>query len=53
MGGGEIVAQCRKLDDELIVASCDLDAGRYIKQNIGSRSGDRLRPLGAAMRRRA
>jgi predicted amidohydrolase len=31
---GEIIAQCSTLEDELIVASCDLDAGRYIKQNI-------------------
>jgi predicted amidohydrolase len=31
---GEIVAQSASLEDELILASCDLDAGAYIKQNI-------------------
>ena len=31
---GEIAAQASTLDDELIVADCDLDAGTYIKQNI-------------------
>jgi predicted amidohydrolase len=31
---GEIVAQSASLEDELILAACDLDAGAYIKQNI-------------------
>ncbi len=31
---GEIVAQSATLEDELILAGCDLDAGAYIKQNI-------------------
>jgi predicted amidohydrolase len=31
---GEIAAQATTLDDELIVADCDLDAGAYIKKNI-------------------
>lgn len=31
---GEIVAQSATLEDELILAACDLDAGAYIKQNI-------------------
>jgi predicted amidohydrolase len=31
---GEIVALCNGLDDELIVAQCDLDACARIKQNI-------------------
>ena len=31
---GEIVAQAATLEDELILAACDLDAGAYIKQNI-------------------
>jgi predicted amidohydrolase len=31
---GEIVAQCSTLEDELIVASCDLDRCREIQQNI-------------------
>jgi len=31
---GEIVAQSAGLEDELILAACDLDAGAYIKQNI-------------------
>jgi predicted amidohydrolase len=31
---GEIVAQSVGLEDELILAACDLDAGAYIKQNI-------------------
>jgi len=31
---GEILAQSASLEDELILAVCDLDAGRYIKQNI-------------------
>lgn len=30
---GEIVAQSVTLDDELIFAKCDLDAGKYIKEN--------------------
>lgn len=31
---GEIVAQCDSLDDELIVAECDLDRCREIQDNI-------------------
>jgi N-carbamoyl-D-amino-acid hydrolase len=31
---GEIVAQAATLEDELILAVCDLDAGAYIKKNI-------------------
>ena len=31
---GEIAAQASTLDDELIVADCDLDAGAYIKANV-------------------
>jgi N-carbamoyl-D-amino-acid hydrolase len=31
---GEIVAQASGLEDELILARCDLDAGNYIKKNI-------------------
>jgi predicted amidohydrolase len=31
---GEIVALASTLEDELIFAACDLDAGAYIKQNI-------------------
>ena len=31
---GEIMAQSASLEDELILAVCDLDAGAYIKQNI-------------------
>jgi len=31
---GEIVAMARTLADELIVASCDLDAGRYARETI-------------------
>ncbi|MCB1858742.1 MAG: N-carbamoyl-D-amino-acid hydrolase [Gammaproteobacteria bacterium] len=31
---GEIVAQCSTLDDELIMASCDLDRCQEIQQNI-------------------
>jgi predicted amidohydrolase len=31
---GEIVAQASSLEDELILATCDLDAGTYIKKNI-------------------
>ncbi len=31
---GEIVALCNTLEDELVTAACDLDAGTYIKQNI-------------------
>ena len=31
---GEIVAKCSTLDDELIVAECDLDRCREIQQNI-------------------
>jgi hypothetical protein len=31
---GEIAAQAATLDDELIVADCDLDAGAYIKANV-------------------
>jgi N-carbamoyl-D-amino-acid hydrolase len=31
---GEIVAQSASLEDELILAACDLDAGAYIKQNV-------------------
>ena len=31
---GEIAAQASTLDDELIVAECNLDAGAYIKKNI-------------------
>ncbi len=31
---GEIIAQSASLEDELILAACDLDAGAYIKQNI-------------------
>jgi len=31
---GEIVAQASSLEDELILARCDLDAGNYIKKNI-------------------
>ena len=31
---GEVVAQCRTLDDELIVADCDLDATKFGKETI-------------------
>jgi predicted amidohydrolase len=31
---GEIVAQCRTLGDELVVADCDLDATRFGKETI-------------------
>ena len=31
---GEVVAQCRTLDDELIVADCDLDATTFGKETI-------------------
>ena len=31
---GEIVALCNTLEDELVTAACDLDAGKYIKQNV-------------------
>jgi predicted amidohydrolase len=31
---GEIMAQSASLEDELILAVADLDAGAYIKQNI-------------------
>ena len=31
---GEIVALCNTVDDELITAVCDLDAGAYIKENV-------------------
>ena len=31
---GEIVALCNTLEDELVTAACDLDAGTYIKQNV-------------------
>lgn len=31
---GEIAAQASSLDDELIVADCDLDAGAYIKASV-------------------
>ncbi len=31
---GELAAQAASLDDELIVADCDLDAGAYIKANV-------------------
>ena len=31
---GELVAQCRTLDDELIVADCDLDATTFGKETI-------------------
>jgi predicted amidohydrolase len=31
---GEIVAQCRSLEDELITADCDLDAGSFAKSTI-------------------
>ncbi len=31
---GEIVALCNSLEDELVTAVCDLDAGTYIKQNV-------------------
>jgi len=31
---GEIVAQCRTLGDELIVAECDLDAGAFGKETV-------------------
>lgn len=31
---GEILAQAATLEDELILAVCDLDAGTYIKKNI-------------------
>ena len=29
---GEIAAQASTLEDELIVADCDLEAGRYLKE---------------------
>ena len=31
---GEIIAECKTLDDELIVAECDLDRCKEIKENI-------------------
>ena len=31
---GEIVALCNTVEDELVTAACDLDAGKYIKQNV-------------------
>jgi len=31
---GEIVAQCRTLEDELIIHECDLDRCREIQENI-------------------
>ncbi len=31
---GEVVAQCRTLDDELIVADCDLDVTKFGKETI-------------------
>ena len=31
---GEVVAQCRTLDDELIIADCDLDATKFGKETI-------------------
>ena len=31
---GEIVAQCRTLGDELIVADCDLDAGNHARETV-------------------
>ena len=31
---GEIVAQCRTLGDELVVADCDLDAGNHYRETV-------------------
>ncbi|MFP6745266.1 MAG: N-carbamoyl-D-amino-acid hydrolase [Alphaproteobacteria bacterium] len=31
---GEIVAQCRTLDDELVTHDCDMDAGNHARENI-------------------
>ena len=31
---GEIIAECKTLDDELVVAECDLDRCKEIKENI-------------------
>ena len=38
---GEIVALARTLDDELIFADCDLDAGRYNRRTIFNFDTDR------------